>query len=156
MTADTPTAKRTRRSISTNVNNYETGRAIISCDYCHLHWHLDCVDPPMIIMPPWSKKWMCPNHAEHLSVSLPILSLAPTTLNPYSSNLNDVSLERTPPPLTLPNLVRETMAMLRLFKPTASRHQPWSRRRSMSMRSSSTAAGIAYRRESLRLTFGIK
>ncbi|KAH9946375.1 uncharacterized protein BXZ73DRAFT_37826 [Epithele typhae] len=66
MTAESPTAKRTRRSISTNVNNYETGRAIISCDYCHLHWHLDCTDPPLITMPVWSKKWMCPNHAEHV------------------------------------------------------------------------------------------
>ncbi|KAM5535620.1 hypothetical protein V8D89_010787 [Ganoderma adspersum] len=63
LAADSPTAKRARRSAA-NVNNYETGRAIISCDYCHLHWHLDCLDPPMIVMPPWSKKWMCPNHAE--------------------------------------------------------------------------------------------
>ncbi|RDX42656.1 hypothetical protein OH76DRAFT_86840 [Lentinus brumalis] len=66
MAADSPTVKRARRSASTNVNNYETGRAIISCDYCHLHWHLDCLDPPLSVMPPWSKKWMCPNHAERV------------------------------------------------------------------------------------------
>ena len=70
LAADSPIAKRARRSTA-NVNNYETGRAIISCDYCHLHWHLDCLEPPMIIMPPWSKKWMCPNHAEQTSVSIP-------------------------------------------------------------------------------------
>ncbi|KAF8326348.1 uncharacterized protein EI90DRAFT_1942623 [Cantharellus anzutake] len=39
---------------------------IISCDYCNLHWHLDCLDPPMTVMPPPLKKWMCPNHADHV------------------------------------------------------------------------------------------
>ncbi|OJA07604.1 hypothetical protein AZE42_06275 [Rhizopogon vesiculosus] len=41
-----PPAKRPRRSTS-------------------LHWHLDCLDPPLVSMPPFNKKWMCPNHAEH-------------------------------------------------------------------------------------------
>ncbi|KAI0075473.1 hypothetical protein K474DRAFT_1391773 [Panus rudis PR-1116 ss-1] len=67
-TAVAPAAKRARRSTSVlaeRTSNTETGgRMIISCDYCHLHWHLDCVDPPMAYMPPWGRKWMCPNHAE--------------------------------------------------------------------------------------------
>lgn len=42
---------------------------IISCDYCSLHWHLDCLDPPMVQMPSPLKKWMCPNHMEHDLVS---------------------------------------------------------------------------------------
>lgn len=42
---------------------------IISCDYCHLNWHLDCLDPPLSYMPPWGRKWMCPNHAEQILVS---------------------------------------------------------------------------------------
>ncbi|KAK9480382.1 hypothetical protein V1514DRAFT_195629 [Lipomyces japonicus] len=37
-------------------------RPIASCDYCSLHWHLDCVDPPMNTMPSGNRKWMCPNH----------------------------------------------------------------------------------------------
>ncbi|KAK9244677.1 hypothetical protein V1506DRAFT_578160 [Lipomyces tetrasporus] len=35
---------------------------IISCDYCPLHWHLDCLDPPMSSIPTSARKWMCPNH----------------------------------------------------------------------------------------------
>ncbi|GAA5841982.1 hypothetical protein JCM11251_001435 [Rhodosporidiobolus azoricus] len=41
-------------------------RRIISCDFCDQHWHLDCLSPPMTGMPPPTRKWMCPLHAEHL------------------------------------------------------------------------------------------
>lgn len=41
-------------------------RRIISCDYCSLHWHLDCVDPPMAGMPSNFRKWKCPCHIEDL------------------------------------------------------------------------------------------
>ncbi|WVR09522.1 hypothetical protein IAU60_006590 [Kwoniella sp. DSM 27419] len=41
-----------------------TWRQIVSCDYCALHWHLDCLDPPLASMPNSGKKWMCPNHVE--------------------------------------------------------------------------------------------
>ncbi|KAK7205035.1 hypothetical protein BZA70DRAFT_278933 [Myxozyma melibiosi] len=38
-------------------------RKMISCDYCPLHWHLDCLDPPMSSIPTISqRKWRCPNH----------------------------------------------------------------------------------------------
>ena len=47
-------------------------REIISCDFCNLKWHLDCLDPPLISAPlkdPTNKnrpryEWMCPAHAE--------------------------------------------------------------------------------------------
>lgn len=40
-------------------------RKIISCDFCSLHWHLDCLEPPMASMPSLSRKWMCPAHVDH-------------------------------------------------------------------------------------------
>ncbi|KAL2000632.1 hypothetical protein VTN02DRAFT_2833 [Thermoascus thermophilus] len=47
-------------------------RPIIQCDYCPCSWHMDCVDPPLVIPPvqkPGSDKtyhnWMCPNHPTH-------------------------------------------------------------------------------------------
>ncbi|KDQ60591.1 hypothetical protein JAAARDRAFT_124356 [Jaapia argillacea MUCL 33604] len=57
--------KRPRRT-STRSSKPETWESIISCDYCHLHWHLDCLDPPVAVMPPFGKKWMCPNHADQI------------------------------------------------------------------------------------------
>lgn len=41
-------------------------RQIVSCDYCALSWHLDCLDPPLAGMPNAGRKWMCPNHVEHV------------------------------------------------------------------------------------------
>lgn len=40
-------------------------RKVISCDFCNLHWHLDCLNPPLATMPSLARKWMCPNHIEH-------------------------------------------------------------------------------------------
>ncbi|XP_076367507.1 PHD finger protein 12-like isoform X1 [Tachypleus tridentatus] len=37
---------------------------LVQCDYCPLHFHLDCLDPPLTTAP--SGRWMCPNHAEHM------------------------------------------------------------------------------------------
>ncbi|KZT33985.1 hypothetical protein SISSUDRAFT_1053497 [Sistotremastrum suecicum HHB10207 ss-3] len=37
---------------------------MVSCDYCTLSWHLDCLEPPLSTMPLQTKKWMCPNHAD--------------------------------------------------------------------------------------------
>lgn len=41
-------------------------KRMISCDYCPLHWHLDCTDPPMVAPPNPARKWMCPCHIEHV------------------------------------------------------------------------------------------
>ena len=46
-------------------------RQIVSCDYCALHWHLDCLDPPLACMPNSGRKWMCPNHADLILVGYP-------------------------------------------------------------------------------------
>ena len=40
------------------------GRRMLSCDFCTLHWHLDCVDPPLTGMPPATRRWRCPAHSE--------------------------------------------------------------------------------------------
>lgn len=62
-----PPAKRSRRSTSSSHSaTPEVWRSMVSCDYCNLHWHLDCLDPPLVAMPPFNKKWMCPNHADHV------------------------------------------------------------------------------------------
>lgn len=65
--ASTSSIKCSRRSTSTlHSSTPETWRSMLSCDYCNLHWHLDCLDPPLTTMPPYGKKWMCPNHADHV------------------------------------------------------------------------------------------
>ncbi|KAG8864149.1 hypothetical protein FRC20_010366, partial [Serendipita sp. 405] len=47
------------------------GRPILSCDFCPLHWHMDCLDPPMTAIPARERKWMCPNHIEHIFAMKP-------------------------------------------------------------------------------------
>lgn len=42
---------------------------IVSCDFCPLYWHLDCLNPPLAIPPNPAKKWRCPNHIENIIVS---------------------------------------------------------------------------------------
>lgn len=44
------------------------GRKIVTCDYCPLSWHLDCLEPPAANMPNSQRKWMCPNHAAQVLV----------------------------------------------------------------------------------------
>lgn len=70
-TATAPAIKRPRRSISKSTTTLDSGKPIVSCDYCSLHWHLDCLDPPLTVMPSYQKKWMCPNHADQTLVRLP-------------------------------------------------------------------------------------
>lgn len=40
-------------------------RMIIPCSVCGLHWHLECVDPPLAI-PPVLRTWRCPCHPEDM------------------------------------------------------------------------------------------
>ncbi|KDQ20354.1 hypothetical protein BOTBODRAFT_27778 [Botryobasidium botryosum FD-172 SS1] len=60
------TSTPTSAASSTTTLASSSGKSILSCDHCNLHWHLDCLDPPLVIMPPSHKKWMCPNHADRL------------------------------------------------------------------------------------------
>jgi len=41
------------------------GRRMLSCDFCTLHWHLDCVQPALSSMPPATRRWRCPAHSSH-------------------------------------------------------------------------------------------
>ncbi|KAI0637273.1 hypothetical protein C8Q77DRAFT_558604 [Trametes polyzona] len=109
LAADSPTVKRARRATSSNGSNYNTGRAIISCDYCHLHWHLDCLDPPLVFMPPWNKKWMCPNHAERIlqpKRRIPRANVTPIEITkPHQWNngiIEVMNADAAPPPVVTP------------------------------------------------------
>jgi hypothetical protein len=64
MSQDTLTSEKKSRQ-STHDTESEQWRSIVSCDFCPLHWHLDCLNPPLLTMPPLDRKWMCPNHADH-------------------------------------------------------------------------------------------
>ncbi|KAH7162614.1 hypothetical protein B0J13DRAFT_615242 [Dactylonectria estremocensis] len=50
-------------------------RAIVSCSVCPLHWHLDCLDPPLA-MPPVPKTWRCPAHVDDVLLEAPPLGPA--------------------------------------------------------------------------------
>lgn len=52
-----------------------SNRAIIPCGQCGLHWHLDCLDPPLA-NPPVLRTWKCPCHIED------VLAQVPGTLGP--------------------------------------------------------------------------
>lgn len=43
-------------------------KKIIACDFCELHWHLDCVDPPLVGLPAVTRRWKCPIHADSAMV----------------------------------------------------------------------------------------
>ncbi|KAI0295485.1 hypothetical protein BC826DRAFT_1008037 [Russula brevipes] len=62
---DTPTAGKGSRWQNKHETGSELWRSIVSCDFCPLHWHLDCLSPPLLSMPPLDRKWMCPNHVDH-------------------------------------------------------------------------------------------
>lgn len=40
---------------------------LVSCDYCSLFYHQDCLNPPMTALP--AGRWMCPNHPQNFIVS---------------------------------------------------------------------------------------
>ncbi|KIL69543.1 hypothetical protein M378DRAFT_156743 [Amanita muscaria Koide BX008] len=65
LSANAHATKRARRSLP-RASVSDAWKGTISCDYCNLHWHLDCLDPPLLSMPPLSRKWMCPNHSEQV------------------------------------------------------------------------------------------
>lgn len=69
------TRRRTEHGPGPSIDDFSVdfGRPVLSCDYCSLHWHMDCLDPPMTGVPAREKKWMCPNHIEHVFVSLSLI-----------------------------------------------------------------------------------
>ena len=69
------TRRRTEHGPGPSIDDFpvDFGRPVLSCDYCSLHWHMDCLDPPMTGVPAREKKWMCPNHIEHVFVSLSLI-----------------------------------------------------------------------------------
>jgi hypothetical protein len=50
-------------------------RAIIPCNTCPFHWHIDCLDPPLA-MPPVLKTWRCPAHVDDVLGDVPPLAPA--------------------------------------------------------------------------------
>ncbi|KAF8636483.1 hypothetical protein AX17_003298 [Amanita inopinata Kibby_2008] len=90
LAATGPAMKRAHR-FSPKSSGSDARKSIISCDYCSLHWHLDCLDPPLPSLPPISRKWMCPNHTEHVLPSkrrIPRQNAAPieiTKLNEFNN-----------------------------------------------------------------------
>ncbi|KAJ3737430.1 hypothetical protein DFJ43DRAFT_1048031 [Lentinula guzmanii] len=98
-----PPAKRARKA-TIKGEQYELWKNIISCDYCNLHWHLDCLDPPLSTMPSFSKKWMCPNHAEQIIVPkhrIPKQNAAPIEVtkpgHPNNGNIEIVETQAVRP-----------------------------------------------------------
>ncbi|EJD05666.1 uncharacterized protein FOMMEDRAFT_145119 [Fomitiporia mediterranea MF3/22] len=55
-------SNRSRRS-STDLSQSDHWKSLVSCDFCPLHWHVDCLEPPLASLPPINRKWKCPNHA---------------------------------------------------------------------------------------------
>ncbi|KAM0792241.1 hypothetical protein ACM66B_004935 [Microbotryomycetes sp. NB124-2] len=73
-------------------------RRIISCDFCDQHWHLDCLDPPMIGMPPPTRKWMCPVHSDHVlpKKRIPKATTIIPALEPRQRNNGDIMVVSRP------------------------------------------------------------
>lgn len=67
------------------------GRMMISCEHCPLHWHLDCLSPPLASPPPSTRKWMCPNHADHILVSFFFLIQCCSTMDSYVLTLQTLA-----------------------------------------------------------------
>ncbi|KAF8514024.1 hypothetical protein JB92DRAFT_2920657 [Gautieria morchelliformis] len=68
--SSSPTNGRETRSLRSTLRTFpgqKLWKSTVSCDHCSLHWHLDCLDPPLSSMPAAHKKWMCPAHVEHIA-----------------------------------------------------------------------------------------
>ncbi|KAF6764967.1 hypothetical protein DFP72DRAFT_1029512 [Ephemerocybe angulata] len=104
LASNVPTAKRPRRAAS-KASTPDTWKSILSCDYCDLHWHLDCLDPPLSAMPPFNKKWMCPNHAErvlHPQRRIPRNNATPIEISkPRQWNNGNIEISQSEPPAAL-------------------------------------------------------
>ncbi|KAI5364150.1 Putative peptidase M24, Zinc finger, PHD-type, Zinc finger, FYVE/PHD-type, creatinase/aminopeptidase [Septoria linicola] len=66
---------------STQQPGHIVKRPLVTCDHCHQHWHLDCLDPPLANPPALNKDgkkaydWMCPLHVDQELRKVDIASL---------------------------------------------------------------------------------
>ncbi|KAG9254936.1 uncharacterized protein F5Z01DRAFT_621131 [Emericellopsis atlantica] len=51
------------------------GKPILSCTACPLHWHMDCMNPPLAV-PPLQRTWKCPAHLDDALQEKPPLAPA--------------------------------------------------------------------------------
>ncbi|KZT26346.1 hypothetical protein NEOLEDRAFT_1063514 [Neolentinus lepideus HHB14362 ss-1] len=95
-----PAVKRARK-LSSTTSTPGAWKSIVSCDYCDLHWHLDCLDPPLPQMPSFGRKWMCPNHAEHVlqpKHRVPKHNAPPIEITrPYQRNNGNIEIIQSEP-----------------------------------------------------------
>lgn len=89
MSHDSPAAEKRSRRQSIHDTESELWRSIVSCDFCPLHWHLDCLSPPLLGMPPLDRKWMCPNHVDHTLVSIYHLVYDLSCSNPRTKRIKN-------------------------------------------------------------------
>jgi hypothetical protein len=91
-------------------------RQLLKCDFCHTHWHLDCLDPPLANPPHISLEasqrdaWRCPRHIEH--------DLRSGQL--YQNDLNDVDMADAAPVARVARKVRKRKHP-KVVEPTFSR-----------------------------------
>ena len=75
-------------------------REIISCDYCGLYWHLDCINPPLANPPfrdPQNRakyRWMCPAHADSVINAAGPGGRLYKTRRPKNARIVDTQLRR--------------------------------------------------------------
>ncbi|KAF8590137.1 hypothetical protein K439DRAFT_1657461 [Ramaria rubella] len=95
-TANSERETRTRRSSLRATIGQVLWKSIVSCGYCSLHWHLDCLDPPLSSMPPAHKKWLCPAHVEHVAPTrrvpkqVPPISHVTARKRPNNGNIDSI------------------------------------------------------------------
>ena len=75
-------------------------REIISCDFCSLKWHLDCLDPPLANPPrrdPQNRpkySWMCPAHVDQDLLSAGRAGRTHKMRRPKNAKVVDTHLSR--------------------------------------------------------------
>ena len=108
------TRRRTEHGPEPSIDDFSVdfGRPVLSCDYCSLHWHMDCLDPPMTGVPAREKKWMCPNHIERVFVSPS--PIPPRFCSSHESNrLSNPGYQRSSTsPQKLPSQAKEIVVWL--------------------------------------------
>ncbi|EEB06070.1 hypothetical protein SJAG_01110 [Schizosaccharomyces japonicus yFS275] len=94
---------------------------ILSCDYCNLYWHPDCLSPPLASLPAGTKKWKCPMHADSVSPSIKIprtCSIVKTSNSRNVKNCGNIEVD-----LSYIRL-RTSSTLCRRYNYTVSKHYP--------------------------------